>query len=121
MNRSGEIFIQGLSIDALIGVCDSERTQRQPLVFDVVLGCELETAGASDRLADSIDYAEVTAVIREFVESRADLLLERLAFELCNLLLARFGPSRVELRVSKPEAAKALGCADVGLRVRMGC
>lgn len=112
-----EIVIEGLGLSALIGVYAHEREATQPLLLDLALAFDPRPAARSDALVDTVDYAEVVAALRAFVAGRDDQLLERLAEELCAMLLARFGARRVRLHLRKPRAAAALGCAAVGLRV----
>lgn len=111
------ILIEGLRVEALIGVHAHERTLRQPLLVDLELGGDLAAAAASDDLAATIDYAEVVQAVRSFMERADSLLLERLAQSLCDLIERRFGPRRLVLTLRKPHAAQALGCAAVGVRL----
>lgn len=115
-----EIFIEDLRVDGLIGVYPHEREAVQPLLIGLRLGFDNRRAAASDALTDTLDYAAVCGLVREFVAARADLLLERLGEALCEELLRRFGPRRIELRIDKPEAARMLGCAHVGIRLVRG-
>lgn len=118
MNPSDEIIIEGLRIDGVIGVYEFERTHVQPMVFDLALSVAIDVAAASDELPDTIDYAAVVSALREFVVGRHDQLLEKLARECCDFLAHRFRASRVRLRVVKPQAAQALGCAAVGVQLQ---
>lgn len=111
------VFIEGLEVHTLVGVYPHERDAAQPLRMDLRLGHDNRPAGTSDALADTLDYAEVCAAVRDFVGARSDLLLERLGEALCTMLAERFGPRRIELRIDKPEAARALGCAHVGIQL----
>lgn len=112
------IFIQGLAVDALVGVHAHERTVRQPLLVDVELGVDTAAAAHSDQLSDTIGYDAVVAAVREQVAASDALLLERLAAALCDEIVRRFRPQSVAVRVSKPQAAAALGCAAVGVIAR---
>ena len=53
------VFIEGLEIEALIGIYDWERKIRQPLVFDLELGFDNRKPAASDDIADTLDWAEL--------------------------------------------------------------
>lgn len=112
------IFIDGLEVETLIGLYDFERTARQPLVFDIALDFDGRRAAASDDIADTLDYACIVDAVKAFVASREDVLIERLAEALCTHLADRFRPAGIELRVRKPQAAKMLGCAAVGVVLR---
>jgi len=113
-----EIFIEGLRVDCLIGVYDHERDAPQPLQFDLRLRFDADARAASDALDDTIDYASVVDALRSVVSTRSDQLLETLAAACCRFLADRFRPSRIELQINKPQAAHALGCERVGVRLR---
>lgn len=112
------IHVEGLRVDALIGVHPHERQGRQPLLFDLELAFDNRVAAASDEVVDALDYAAVCAAVREHVAGRGDQLLETLLESLAAALLARFPAARrLRLRVHKPEAARALGCTGVGVSI----
>lgn len=112
------IHIEGLRVDALIGVHPHEREGRQPLLFDLELAFDNRPPAASDDVADALDYAAVCEAVREHVTGRGDQLLETLLETLASDLLMRFPAARrLRLRVHKPEAAQTLGCDDVGVSI----
>lgn len=113
----GEIVIEGLRVDALVGAYDFEREAKQPLYFDLVLSYHANAPASSDKLCDAIDYALVVAALRGFVQSRSDQLLEKLAVDCCDFLAKQFRLVKICLTVNKPMAAEALGCATVGVRL----
>lgn len=86
------------------GVGEHERARGQRFLFDVALETADETAAASDRIDDALDYREVVAVVRELSDGRAYRLLEALAADVADALLARFpAAARVRVRVRKPD------------------
>ncbi len=96
------IEIHGLELRGFHGVLEEERREGQTFLFDLEL--DVDAAGAqSDDLAGTVDYREIVACVREISEARAYALLEALATALADELLARFGASRVRVRVRKPE------------------
>jgi 7,8-dihydroneopterin aldolase/epimerase/oxygenase len=111
------VFIRGLRVEALIGVYQREREARQPLLLDVEIDFDNRLPAASDDLGDTLDYAEISQALRDLAAAGRHLLLETLAEEMAALLQRRFGARRVRLTIDKPEAAAALGCAHVGVRI----
>ncbi len=109
------ICIEGLRVEALVGAYAWERELRQPLVLDVRLGHDNRAVATLDT---ALDYAQVTQALRQHIGSRDDALLETLAESCCAMLAARFAPRWIELRINKPMAAAALGCAHVGVCLR---
>jgi len=106
------VFIEGLQVDALIGVHDWERHAPRPLLLDLELGFDNRVPAASDRLADTLDYDAISRRLREYAAQTAFELVETLAERCAELLLQEFAASRVRLRLSKPgavEHARAVG------------
>jgi 7,8-dihydroneopterin aldolase/epimerase/oxygenase len=97
------IVLEGLEVQALIGVYDWERAARRPLVFDLRLRVDLRRAGRSDDVADTVDYAAVAEQVSALVAQSTPQLLETLAESLCAHLFARFmAIEAIELVVHKP-------------------
>ena len=109
------VCIEDLRVDTVIGAYAWERELRQPLLLGLRLGYDNR---AVTGLNTAIDYASVVQTLREHIAARADQLLETLAESCCTLLAARFHPRSIELRIDKPMAAAALGCARVGISLR---
>lgn len=110
------IFVEGLTVETVIGVYDHERAAPQPLVLSVSLECDVD---ARDELGGTVDYAAVVEALKAFVVQRRDGLLETLAEECVAMLHRQFSKARaIGLRIDKPDAAKHLGCARVGVEIR---
>lgn len=113
------IFIEGLEVEARIGIYAGERDSRQRLVIDLELGFDNARPAATGRLEDTVDYATVVDRLKTFIGDSGYGLLEQLAEACCALLRQEFdGVRSVDLRLDKPAAARALGCRHVGVRVR---
>jgi dihydroneopterin aldolase len=85
------------------GVSDAERSEAQEIDVDVELEVDLARAGASDDVADTVNYSRVFDACREIVEERSFRLLEAIAEAISTRLLADY-PSivAVTVRVRKP-------------------
>ena len=75
----GTIVIAGLRELGVHGVLPEEQTRPQPFEVDVELTVDLEQAGNSDALDDTVDYSAVAEAISRVVRSERYQLLERLA------------------------------------------
>jgi dihydroneopterin aldolase len=75
----GTIVIAGLRELGVHGVLPEEQTRPQPFEIDVELTVDLEAAGESDALDDTVDYAAVAEAVSRVVSSERYQLLERLA------------------------------------------
>lgn len=107
------VFIEGLQVDALIGLYDWERRIRQPLVFDLEMAFDNRVPAASDAIADTLDYKAVSKRLVEYVAQTDFQLVETLAERCASLVLDEFGVSRVRLKLSKPGAVR--GARAVGV------
>ena len=94
------IQIEGLEVFAHVGVPDEERAAAQRLTFNLTLWPEHQAGDLGDSIEQAVNYAEVCAETRKFVEARRDRLIETLADALARHLLDAFdiGKVTVELR-----------------------
>jgi dihydroneopterin aldolase len=70
---------------------------------DAVLLADLSKPGKSDRLEDTVNYEQVYRIIRDHVEGKRFNLLEALAQQIADTLLADFpAVQQVTVRVRKP-------------------
>jgi 7,8-dihydroneopterin aldolase/epimerase/oxygenase len=96
-----KVELHGLEVFGRHGVLPEEQRDGQTFWFDVVL--EVGERGASDRIADAVDYRLVADTVREVSARRFDLL-EALARATADALYERFAPAQVEVRVRKQPA-----------------
>jgi dihydroneopterin aldolase len=99
------VELTGLRLHGYHGVYPEEREHGQTFLFDVEL--EVGARGASDRIEDAVDYAEVAACVKAISDERAYHLLEALATAIADELMRRFTPERLAVRVRKPEVTPA--------------
>lgn len=83
------------------GVDESERNLGGRFAIDVELGLDLYAAGASDDLSQTVDYKAVYDTVREVHDSRRYHLLEALAHDAAETILANFEVEEVTVRVRK--------------------
>ncbi|SKA16589.1 dihydroneopterin aldolase [Novilysobacter spongiicola] len=108
-----KVFIEGLQIDALIGIYDWERRIRQPLVFDIEMAFDNRIPAASDAIEDTLNYKAVSKRIIGYVSETGFGLVETLAERVAALILEEFGVAHVKLRLAKPGAVR--GARSVGV------
>lgn len=91
----GQISIKGLKIHAHHGVLEQERRVGNTFMVDLVLNVpDTEKAEHTDNLDDTINYAEVIALVQE-VMAQPKKLLERVAGAIILRLRAAY-PSQLE-------------------------
>lgn len=111
------VLVEGLQVDALVGVYAHERHAAQPLLLDIELAYDNARACARDDVADTVDYAAVCEAVRRCIALHEPQLLETIAEALAAHLLQAFDTPRVRIRIRKPLAAQALGAASVGIEI----
>ncbi len=122
--RSDRIELRGLRLLGICGVLPLERVSPQPLEVDLDLGVDLDASGASDHLADTVDYGSVCATVERVVTSAEVSLLEHLAARIVEAVLA--GDERIQwvtvgLRKLRPPVPQQLDTSGVRLtRSRTG-
>ena len=113
-----KVFIEGLEIEALIGIYDWERRIRQPLQFDIEMAFDNRRPAASDAIADTLDYKAVSKRLIAFVEASSFQLVETLAERCAAILREEFGVAWLRLKLSKPGAVR--GARGVGVVIERG-
>lgn len=88
------IHLRRLRVTGTHGALPEEWERSQPFEVDVDIEADLSAAGASDDLADTIDYGEVAGVVARVVRDESHRLLERLASRIADAVLA--ADARVE-------------------------
>lgn len=110
-----KVFIEGLEIEALIGVYDWERRIRQPLRFDLEMAFDNRRPATTDAIDDTLDYKAVSKRLIAFVSGSSYALVETLAEQCALLVLREFGVEHLKLKLSKPGAVR--GAVAVGVMI----
>ena len=113
----GTILVTGLEILGTHGVLPEEQTRAQPFGVDLEFEVDLGPAGASDDLADTIDYAAVIAVAARIVETERFQLLERLATRIAEACREDERVTAVTVTVRKLRPPVPASLDHVGVRV----
>jgi dihydroneopterin aldolase len=96
----------GVQIYGHHGVTPSEREIGQRFKIDVEMGLNLQPAGESDRVQDTVDYEKVYQVMETVTRERRYHLIEAIAEDIASSLLGKFSRlEEVRVRVKKPGAA----------------
>ena len=103
-----KVLIDGLRVNAIIGVFDWERQVEQPILIDVAMWVDTRAAVLSDDLHDAVNYALVAEQITHLTQALKPQLLETLANQLAELILTQHpAVQRVQICTKKPLAVKS--------------
>ncbi|SNC58600.1 dihydroneopterin aldolase [Sodalis endosymbiont of Henestaris halophilus] len=112
------VFIEQLTVMAMIGVYEWEKQCLQKLIFDLEMGWENRQAARSDDLADCLNYTAVTETVLTLVRGQHFSLVERVAEETAAQLITQFKLSWIRIKVSKPGAVSM--AENVGVIIERG-
>jgi 7,8-dihydroneopterin aldolase/epimerase/oxygenase len=110
------IELRGLRVMARCGVLPFEQEQDQPIEVDLDLVCDLRAAGASDDLADTVDYGAACAAVEQAAGAQPVALLERLATRLADAVLdldSRIDAVEIVVRKLRPPVPQQLATSAV--------
>lgn len=111
-----KVLIEGLRVNAVIGVFEWERQIEQPVLIDLVMSVDTRAAALSDDIQDAVNYALVAEQVAELTKSLKSQLLETLANKMAELILNNFSTVQtVQVKVKKPLAVK--GAQAVGIEI----
>lgn len=111
------IFIEELRVEAQVGIYPRERVAAQTVELNLTFGVP-DAAAERDDIADTIDYAQVIARIREELAARHFNLIETLGEFVVALLFNEFNAPWVKLRIAKIGVMK--GVRRVGVFIQRG-
>jgi 7,8-dihydroneopterin aldolase/epimerase/oxygenase len=110
------IFVTGLVIHARHGVMEHETEVGQRFVIDLELYADLQESSRTDRLADTVSYADVVGTTTAAFKNTNYKLLERAAGAVADAILSHFSRIlAVKVTVHKPHAPIAAIFDDVGV------
>ena len=112
------IELRGLTVRGHHGVFDHESRDGQDFVVDVTVWIDLATAAASDDLADTLDYGTLAQRAADIVAGPPRKLIETVAGEIADGVMADERVHAVEVVVHKPSAPIPLTFSDVAVTAR---
>jgi dihydroneopterin aldolase len=116
-STSVQVELRGISIYTHHGVTEAEREVGQRLEIDVTFEVPECDAVLTDRLDDTVDYAEVCDIVVLAATERSYKTLERLGHVISERLIERFGARVVHVRTAKPEPPLPVTMAEVAVEV----
>jgi 7,8-dihydroneopterin aldolase/epimerase/oxygenase len=98
------IMVRNLRVFGHHGALPDEAERGQVFLIDLDLTLDLGPAGRSDDLARTVDYGGLTGRVAELVAGRRRNLVEAVAQDVADLVLADGRVDEVRVRVTKPHA-----------------
>ena len=117
MDGPDVIQIRGLRATGVHGVLPVERERAQPFEVDLELSVDLRKAGATDDLADTVDYGVLAEAVAACVSKESYALLERLAERIAEIAMADDRVTAVAVTVKKLEPPVDAEVEHVAVRI----
>jgi len=111
------IELRGLRVLGTHGVLAEERSRAQPFEVDLDVEADLAAAGASDDLAQTLDYGRLAELVAGIVAGGHLQLLEALASRIAAAVLDDSRVQSVTVTVRKLRPPVPLDLASAGVRV----
>jgi len=111
------IEVSGLSLYTHVGVTEAEREVGQRLLVDLRIDVGEVDATVTDRLEDTVDYAQVCELANLVAQQRTYKTLERLCAAIADRLMERYEAHAVWVKAAKPEPPLPLPVSEVSVEV----
>jgi dihydroneopterin aldolase len=95
------IIVRGIQFYGSHGVSDEEQAVGHRYSVDIEVATDLRSAGRTDSIEDTINYAAIVRLALEIGTSTRFRLMEALAQRIADAVLERFRPDEVRVRVKK--------------------
>ncbi|MDQ6749933.1 MAG: dihydroneopterin aldolase [Actinomycetota bacterium] len=115
------VEISGLSLYTHHGVSVAEQEVGQRVVFDLRLDVGECDATLTDRVDDTVDYAEVCQAVALVAQQRSYRTLERLCSAVADRLLDAYRLQSVWVKAAKPEPPIPLPVEEVAVELWREC
>lgn len=109
MNNLTKLEINNLKIETIIGIHDYEKSEKQSLIFDLIIFYNSGAAIKSDNIKDAIDYYDLTSNLKEFISNNHYELLETLSHKILEEIVKDKRIGKAILTISKPKALENFG------------
>ncbi|HET9720456.1 MAG TPA: dihydroneopterin aldolase [Solirubrobacteraceae bacterium] len=111
------IEISGLSLYTHMGVSEAEREVGQRLLIDIRIDAGEADATITDRVEDTVNYAEVCELVALVAQQRTYRTLERFCAAVVERILEVYSVNAVWVKAAKPEPPIALPVSEVSVEV----
>ena len=100
------LLIEGMKFRCIIGVHEWEALVKQDVFIDLKVQADTRPAATSEDLGKAVNYSQVVAAIHALVTGKAFKLIETMAEQIAEIVLAIDGVTAATVKVSKPGASK---------------
>ena len=117
-DKRDSITIAGIEVFGYHGVLAVEKAEGQRFLVDVELGLDLSGPGATDDLAQTVDYGAMAQRIHDVVATERWDLIEKVAARVAETVLEDARVETAVVTVHKPGAPIGVDFEDVSVTIR---
>lgn len=114
-----KILLKDIKLYGYHGVLEKEREIGQYFYVDIEIFLDLESAGITDDLGNTVDYSKVYDIIKDINEKNKFRLIESFAQKISEELMSAFDKIKtVVIKVRKPDAPIDGDFSWVGVEIK---
>lgn len=106
IKKLDKILIKDLRLRCIIGVSEFERREKQDVLINITLWCNLAEAVETDSIEKTVNYKTINKNIIRLVENSSFFLAETLAEKIAQTCLEQEGVKKTKVVVEKPGALR---------------
>ena len=103
---SQKIYIKNLRLRTYIGIEEWEIKNKQDVIINITMSASLIDASKSDQIEDTVNYKTINKAIIKLVEENRFFLIEKMAGDICELILNDSKVKNVLVHIDKPGALR---------------
>ena len=112
------IFIEGLEVQASVGIYDHEKQGAQPLVLSLEAECLIGSTFLHDDINETLNYEKIVSVINNTIEERHYNLIETHAETIAANLFRIEKIYALSVEIKKPSVLGANTDGILGIRIK---
>lgn len=109
------IRIKNLRLRTFIGIKEEEVNNRQDVIINAVIHCHAQAAVQSNIIEDALNYRTICKAVIKLVEDQRFALLERMTFEILEIVMAHPDVLTAEVEVDKVGALRYSDSVSIAL------
>ncbi len=106
MKIPAKICIKNLRLRTYIGIKDEEINNRQDVIINAQIYCQAGAAVESNIIEKALNYRTICKAIIALVEDQRFALLERMTYEILEIVMSHPGVLKAEVEVDKVGALR---------------
>jgi D-erythro-7,8-dihydroneopterin triphosphate epimerase len=109
------IRIKNLRLRTYIGIKSEEINNRQDVIINAVIHCQVQAAVESNLIDNALNYRTICKAIIVLVEDQRFALLERMTFEILEIVMSHPDVLKAEVEVDKVGALRYADSVSIAL------